>query len=337
MKKYGLMMLCFGLILTAVPMIPALLTRTSEQSSAAALEAEREAEDSGASDASDTETIRMLDTSTGEVLTLSARDYMIGAVCAEMPATFEEEALKAQAVAIHTYAVRQKQLEQSHPTPELCGADLSNDSSRYQAYFTRSQAMQFYDSGFESAYEKITAAVEDVLPYILEYEDEPILAAFCSMSSGTTESAENVWGQEVAYLVPVDSAADEQAPNFLEEAVFTASELKRALSCAFPDADFSGAVKDWLTIEKLSESGTVLRAEAGGVDVTGQDIRAALGLRSAAFEVKWAGDQCTITTKGFGHGVGMSQYGANAMAKAGADWKEILAHYYPGCEISPIV
>lgn len=273
----------------------------------------------------------MLDVSTGDVLTLSMRDYIIGAVCAEMPASFEEEALKAQAVAVHTYAVRQQQLEKQTPTPELCGADLSNDSSRYQAYFTRSQAMQFYGTGFESAYEKITKATDAVLPYILEYEDEPIIAAFCSMSSGMTESAENVWGQEVDYLIPVDSAADEDAPNFLEETVYTAAELKTALSAAFPDADFSGSVKSWLTVAEESDSGTVLEAEAGGIAVTGQEIRTALGLRSAAFEVTWEGDQCTILTKGFGHGVGMSQYGANAMAKAGADWEEILAHYYPGC------
>ncbi|MBQ8687353.1 MAG: stage II sporulation protein D [Ruminococcus sp.] len=339
MKQYGLMMLTFALILTAVPTVPALLERRSPSSSAEPSDAS-EKETAPSSDGTDdpqpehTETIRMLDTSTGTVTELSMCDYIIGAVCAEMPASFEEEALKAQAVAVHTYAVRQQQLEAAAPTPELCGADLSNDSSRYQAYFTKSQAMQFYGSGFDSAYARITEAAQAVLPYILEYEDEPILAAFCSMSSGVTESAENVWGEDVAYLVPVDSAADEAAPNFLEEVVFTAAQLKSALLAAFPEADFSGAAEDWLCVKKTSESGTVLRAAAGGLSVTGQEVRGALGLRSAAFEVAWEGDQCRILTKGYGHGVGMSQYGANAMAQAGADWQEILAHYYPGCEIT---
>ncbi|MBQ8515881.1 MAG: stage II sporulation protein D [Ruminococcus sp.] len=338
MKRYGLMMLGFGLLLTAVPTVPALIMRNSDAASGpeAASSAEESAAPSaeGDSPVQSDETIRMLDVSTGEVLTLSMRDYIIGAVCAEMPASFEDEALKAQAVAVHTYAVRQQQLEEQSPTEELCGAALSNDSSRYQAYFTKSQAMQFYGSGFESAYAKITAAAESVLPYILEYEDEPIIAAFCSMSPGVTESAENVWGQEVEYLVPVDSAGDENAPNFLEEVTYTAAELRSALETAFPEAELEGTVKEWLSIEETSESGTVLRASAGGVSVTGQEVRAALGLRSAAFEVTWEGDQCTVTTRGYGHGVGMSQYGANAMARSGADWQEILMHYYPGSEIT---
>ena len=96
---------------------------------------------------------------------------------------------------------------------------------------------------------------------------------------------------------------------------------------------FSQPVKNWLTAESVSESGTVLTANAGGTAVTGQAVREALSLRSAAFDVEWKGDTCTITTKGYGHGVGMSQYGADAMAKTGADWQEILMHYYTGAEI----
>lgn len=336
MKKYGLMMLCFALIITAIPAVPAAIAKenTAEITSTSEDETKHSAEKvSAAGKLSSTETILMFDVSTGEVRELSMREYIIGAVCAEMPASFEEEALKSQAVAVHTYAVRQQLLESENPTPELCGAQLSNDSSRYQAYFTESQARQFYGSGFEQAYEKITAAVDEVLPYILVYEDEPILAAFCSMSSGTTESAENVWGADVPYLVPAESTADENAPNFLEETVFEAAELKTLLEDAFPDADFSLPVKKWLTAEEVSDSGTVLTANAAGTAVTGQEVRTALSLRSAAFEVEWDGDTCTITTKGYGHGVGMSQYGADAMAKTGADWQEILMHYYTGAEI----
>ena len=336
MKKYGLMMLCFALIITAIPAVPAAIAKETSAQSAGQSETETQPATkhvSSSGKAENTETILMLDTSTGEVMELSMREYIIGAVCAEMPASFEEEALKAQAVAVHTYAVRQKLLESENPTSDLCGAHLSNDSSRYQAYFTESQARQFYGTGFDQAYEKITAAADEVLPYILVYEDEPILAAFCSMSSGTTESAENVWGADVPYLVPAESTADENAPNFLEEKTFEAAELKTLLEDAFPDADFSQPVKNWLTAEDVSDSGTVLTANAGGTAVTGQEVRTALSLRSAAFEVEWNGDTCTITTKGYGHGVGMSQYGADAMAKTGADWQEILMHYYTGAEI----
>lgn len=334
-------MLIFSLIIAAVPAVPAILTRespeegsTSGSEPAAPTDTPEAVETAGAD--TNTETIRMLDTSTGEVLTLSMRDYIIGAVFAEMPASFEEEALKAQAVAVHTYAVRQQQLEADSPTPELQGAALSNDSSRYQAYFTESQAMQFYGTGYDAACEKITAAADEVLPYILTYNDEPVLAAFCSMSSGSTESAENVWGQSVPYLVPADSQADENAPNFLTETEFTAAELKKLLGDAFPEAGFSSPAEEWLLVRETSDAGTVLAAEAGGTAVTGQQVRAALGLRSAAFEVSWDGNICTVTAKGCGHGVGMSQYGADAMAKSGSDWREILMHYYQGAEIEKV-
>ncbi len=329
MKKYGFMIISFTLILTAIPMAPALISRkNSSNADAPSASAGESAEQTDTG-----ETILMLDTSTGEVLTLSMKDYIIGAVIAEMPASFESEALKAQAAAIHTYAVRQQQAESENPSPELCGAALSNDSSRYQAYFTKSQAIEFYGTGFEAAYEKISAAAEEVLPYIITYEDKPILAAFCSMSSGQTESAANVWGQEVPYLVPADSDGDKNAPNYLWENEFSEKELKKVLEEAFPDGDFSCDKEELIKIEKYSESGTVLSASAGGVKVSGQDIRSALSLRSAAFDIEWNGDTCTITTKGYGHGVGMSQYGANAMAKAGADWREILLHYYTDAEI----
>lgn len=334
MKKYGLMIISFALVLTAIPMAPALISRNSTSAPNAAPPSPTDSPETDSTDIN--ETILMLDVSTGDVLTLSMKDYIIGAVTAEMPASFEKEALKAQAVAVHTYAVRQQQAESENPTPELCGAALSNDSDHYQAYFTKSQAMEFYGTGYENAYKKISAAAEEVLPYIITYDDEPILAAFCSMSSGQTESAANVWGQEVPYLVPADSDGDKNAPNYLWENEFSKKELKKLLESAFPDGDFSSSGEEFLKVEKCSESGTVLSAVAGGVKVSGQDIRSALSLRSAAFDVDWDGDVCKITTKGYGHGVGMSQYGANAMAKSGANWKEILQHYYTDAEICKV-
>lgn len=332
MKKYGLMIISFALILTAIPMAPAIMSKNHDPvSNDTSSEASTDNPEQNSK-----ETILMLDTSTGDVLSLSMKDYIIGAVTAEMPASFEKEALKAQAVAVHTYAVRQQQAESQKPSPELCGAALSNDSDHYQAYFTKSQAMEFYGTGYENAYEKISSAVEEVLPYIITYDDKPILAAFCSMSSGQTESAANVWGQEVPYLIPADSSGDKSAPNYIWEKEFSKKELKSLLESAFSEGDFSSSKEDFIKIEKCSESGTVLSATVGGLKVSGQDIRNALSLRSASFEAEWNGDTCTITTKGYGHGVGMSQYGANAMAKSGADWKEILMHYYTDAKICKV-
>ena len=276
---------------------------------------------------------RMLDITSGKVAEISVRDYVIGAVCAEMPATFEPEALKAQAVAAHTYAERQHLLEQEQPTPELCGADFSNDSSQYQACFTENQARQYYGDSFQTSYAKICDAVDEVLPYVLESGGSPIVAAFCSMSAGKTESAENVWGASVPYLVSVDSSADTTAPRYLETADFTAQELQTQLAGLLPDADWDTAPADWFHIVSTTDAGTVQTLTVCGQTCTGQEVRDALALRSAAFTVACADGKFTFTTRGFGHGVGMSQYGANAMAKDGADWREILMHYYPETEI----
>ncbi|MGN1403380.1 MAG: stage II sporulation protein D [Ruminococcus sp.] len=276
----------------------------------------------------------MLDITSGKVEEISVREYLIGAVCAEMPATFEPEALKAQAVAAHTYAERQHLLELNDPTPALYGADFSNDSSQYQAYFTENQAKQYYGENFESCYSKISDAVDEVLPYLLEYEGTPIIAAFCSMSSGTTESAETVWGSRVDYLVSVESSADTTAPRYLETKEMETDEFREIVSAALPDAVWDDDPAKWIQLGDTSEAGTVLTVTVGGQELTGQEFRELLELRSAAFTVEYADGKLTFTTRGYGHGVGMSQYGANAMAKDGAGWQEILAHYYPGTEIT---
>ncbi|MFR6496385.1 MAG: stage II sporulation protein D [Ruminococcus sp.] len=276
----------------------------------------------------------MLDITSGRVEEISVRDYVIGAVCAEMPATFEPDALKAQAVAAHTYAERQHLLESASPTASLCGTDFSNDSSQYQAYFTENQARQYYGDNFETAYAKVTQAVDDVPPYVLEYDGAPIIAAFCSMSAGVTESAENIWGSKVEYLVPVESQADTSAPRYLETAQFTGDEFQAAVQSLLPGAVWEEDMAKWVQIGVSSPSGTVLEVTVGGVSCTGQQLREALGLRSAVFSVEVLDGRLVFTTKGYGHGVGMSQFGANAMAKDGAGWQEILAHYYPAAELT---
>lgn len=277
---------------------------------------------------------KVLDVSTGQVIEVSERDYVIGAVCAEMPATFEPEALKAQAVAAHTYAERQRLRERQKPTAELCGADFSNDTSKYQGYFTENQAKQFFGENFDMNYSKISAAVDEVLPFILTYRDEPIISAFHSMSSGKTESAENAWGAAVDYLVPVDSSSDKSAPRYLDEARYTKDVLKYQLETAFPGIQLGDDFKAWLSVTDVSDSGTVLTASAGNLTVSGNDIRLALALRSSCFDVRYEGDEAVITTRGYGHGVGMSQYGANSMAADGKTWREILEHYYPNSAVS---
>lgn len=283
------------------------------------------------------EPYKILDISSGVVMEVPVRDYVIGAVCAEMPAAFNEEALKAQAVAAHTYAERQRSLAAVSPDPTLLGADLSNDTSKYQGYFTESQMRYFFGENYDLYYEKISDAVDEVLPYILTYDGEPIISAFHSMSSGMTESAENAWGTAVDYLVPVESEVDMAAPKYTEEVSFEENFLRQRLEKVFEGVALGENIEDWVVPMEISPSGTVLTASVGNLQVTGGDVREALGLRSADFEVKAEKDTLTFTTHGYGHGVGMSQYGANTMANEGKTWREILEHYYVDVTIKKCV
>ena len=281
------------------------------------------------------DTLKVLDFTSGQVLELSMRDYVIGAVLAEMPATYCEEALKAQAVAARTYAIRQREKQRLAPDPELMGADISNDSRKFQAYFTPEQAKDFYGNGYEAYYKKAAGAVDGTDRLALFYEGEPIVAAFHSNSGGMTESAEVVWGSPVDYLVPVESPEDKESPTYLEEEVFTEKEFRKKLEKALPDADFSDPAGEWIEIKETSSSGTVTEMLAGGEKLSGTDFRSIFSLRSANFTVVYNADEENfyITTKGYGHGVGLSQYGANAMGENGSDFREILLHYYTGAEI----
>ncbi len=282
-------------------------------------------------------TFSVLDITDGKVHDVPVRDYVIGAVCAEMPALFHTEALKAQAVAAHTYAVRQALYERSHHTDGLDGADFSNDSSKYQAFFTNDTIKKYYGDKYDEYYTKVSEAVDCVLNEILTYKDEPIVAAFHSMSPGITESADNVWGSSLDYLKPVESPEDTSAPGFTETYTFTSDEIRSRLQAEYQDITFDTDCSNWLCINNRSKSGTVIEMKAGSITISGTEFRRIMSIRSAAFELSYSADKgFTITTKGYGHGVGMSQYGANSMAESGKTYKEILSYYYSGVEIEKI-
>lgn len=338
MKELLKTALIFALLLTAIPMI--IFIKPRDASLAA------ETDKTSVTDAADllptaeafpvnnSDILKVLDFTCGQILELPMRDYVIGAVMAEMPASYHEEALKAQAVAARTYAVRQREKQKLSPNPELMGADISNDSTKFQAYFTPEQAKTFYGDSYETYYEKVAKAVDETGNAVLVYNGEPIVAAFHSTSGGRTESAEIVWGNAVDYLVPVESAEDENSPSYLEEQLFSEAEFREMLKAEYPEANFSEAPETWISIKEKSSSGTVVEMTAGGEVLTGIDFRHIFSLRSANFTVEYTEGQFTVTTRGNGHGVGMSQYGANAMANAGADYKEILLHYYMGAELN---
>lgn len=273
---------------------------------------------------------RILRTETGSVEEIPVRDYLIGVVAAEMPAAYEPEALKAQAVAAHTYAERIRMQNRKHPESAPEGYDLSDDSSSYQAFFSPEQMRRFYGDAYDESREKIAAAVDAVSDMLLYYEDEPIVAAFHAVSAGQTDSAEAVWGSALPYLVPVSAAEDCGAPQYETVQCVQPETLKAALRTIRPEVLFDEDPAKWFGEPDCTEAGTVLHIRCGSAQFTGQEIRGALSLRSACFTVKYDDMQFIFTVRGYGHDVGMSQYGANVMAQQGQDYASILLHFYPG-------
>lgn len=273
---------------------------------------------------------------TGEVLKLSPVEYIVGVVAGEMPALYHEEALKAQAVAAHSYALRQIGDTLKKNDPEMQGAYLSTDPTRFQAYLSKEERKNYWGDAANVYEEKVTKAVSEVIEFAMTYEEEPILAAFHAISSGTTESAETVWGQSVPYLVPVQSEGDALSPQYEAEQLLTDTEVAHSLQKAYPDIKFNKDRSKWFTELTYTPSGTVSTLKAGNVSMTGIELRKALGLRSACFTIALKDTGFLFSTRGYGHDVGMSQYGADYMARQGKSYKEILEHYYPGVELEKI-
>jgi stage II sporulation protein D len=261
---------------------------------------------------------------TDKVEEIAVKDYLFGVVSAEMPALYETEALKAQTVAAYTYAMCKAAKSEGD-------YDITDDSSIDQAFIPYDDAMAKWGENAPTYEEKIRAAVKSVLYEKITYDGKLILAAYHAISSGKTENAADTWGGNYAYLTSVDSSGDKLSPNYLSTAEFTADELKEKLS---EYVTLSGDGGGWIGEISRTETGTVLTAVIGGKSISGGNIRKALSLRSANFDIAFSGGKFTFTVRGYGHGIGMSQYGADYMARQGSSWDEILTHYYPDTEIS---
>lgn len=279
---------------------------------------------------------KVLNYQTGEIENIGALDLICGVVAAEVPASFEPEALKAQAVAAFTEAVHLREYNLSHPggIADFKGADVSTNPASCFGYLSKEDAQKKWGSHFNEYWGKITSAVSAVSNKVLEYNGTPIIAAFCSMSSGTTESSKDVWGSDQPYLVEVSSAGDTQAPGFLSTVNYTESEFKAKVAAKYSDAKFSADPATWITQIQRSNAGGVISANVCGKAMKGEDIRTLFGLRSANFTLGIQNKTFTFTVKGNGHGVGMSQYGAEYMAKQGKKYDEILKWYYKGVELA---
>ncbi|MCL2531209.1 MAG: stage II sporulation protein D [Oscillospiraceae bacterium] len=269
-------------------------------------------------------TVQVLRQATGEVEIISLEEYLIGVVAAEMPALFHEQALMAQAVAAYTF-MRYRL--------EVGGANTISDAwENDQGYLCPEQRRERWGASFAQHEETITRAVREVYGYSLQFNGLPIFAAYHAMSAGQTENAGDYWGRDLPFLRSVESPGCRLAPNFEVTTSFTLTEIRQALG-KLPGVSLTGEPVTWFGTPVLTHAGTVAQIPVGDAMLTGRQLRQALAQRSANFTMEFTDGEFHITTRGFGHGVGMSQTGADYMAQQGSTWREILAHYYQGTDL----
>lgn len=261
---------------------------------------------------------------TGEAEKVDMDSYLLGVVLAEMPASFELEALKAQSVVARTYTRKAYATDGKHGDGSVC-----TDPGCCQAYISEEDYLA--KGGNQEGVDKVRFAIGATTGYVLTYGEELIEATYFSCSGGSTEDAAAVWGTDYPYLQAVDSPGEENAPHDTDTVTFTPEEFQEALG-----RPLAGSPRSWIGTTTYTEGGGVAAMTIVGETYTGIQLRSLLGLRSTAFTMVMEDEEITITTRGFGHRVGMSQYGADAMAVTGSDFREILNHYYPGTTLTKL-
>ena len=283
-------------------------------------------------------TVRVYIQETRKIETIELEEYIKGVVAGEMPAAFEMEALKAQAVAARSYAVSRvnafgEEGHPNHPGAELC------DTVHCQVWYSKDKLREIKPKNWLRDYwPRIEEAVAGTEGLIMTYGNKPVnQPLYHSTSGGRTENSEDVFASAVPYLRSVESPYEERAPYFNDNKTITASEFVSKIKAKYKDSDLT--TKNLATSLRLierSEGGRILKVQVGNKVLTGREIRDIFGLRSANFRITLQGNQINFITVGYGHGVGMSQWGANGMAEQGHTFEEILKHYYTGVEVERI-
>ena len=269
----------------------------------------------------------------GEVKELTFDEYLPNVLAAEIPASFPDEALKAQAVAARTYVVYKKRLvELGNAPPESHkGAVLCDDPKHCQPYVDlNAKAKELWGSKANDYVKKITDAVKATDGITITYDNEPIAAVFHAASSKKTESAADVWGTDTPYLKSVDSPGGDASPKYIATAEVSETEFKETFLKQYPDAKLDIPINSWFKASSRSPAGGVISVEVGGVRVQGREIREMFALNSTNFTLSFTNDSITFHTTGYGHGVGLSEYGARELALEGKTYEEILKWYYQG-------
>lgn len=277
-------------------------------------------------------TIQLLHKKTGVVENVELDQYLCHVVSAEMPADYELEALKAQAIVARTYTIY-KANNKKHENADIC-----DDSACCQAWVSKEDRLaRWEESKRESNWQKIEQCVKETQGKIITYQNEPINAFFHANSGGTTELPVNVWGGSgFPYLQVVETAGEEGYTQYASETEFSNEELIKKLKTKYEDIQIDFGNNEEIKILEYTDSNRVKTVKFGNHEISGVETRTIFGLRSANFEITKEADKIKFTVKGYGHGVGMSQTGADTMAKQGSTYEEIINHFYVGIEIKEI-
>ncbi len=307
MKKVLILFLCTVIFISIFPIFHLFLTDSKEDRKG---------------NKGDGQKISVYNIKTDKVTEEDMEEYLIGVVTAEMPALYEVEALKAQAVAARSYILTKIGKE----NPDHNGADVCTNPAHCKAYTSSKEAKEKWGDDYDKFYKKIKSAVDETKGEFISYQGETAVACFYAVSGGRTENASDVWGGDTPYLRSVESLEDLSYENLKETVSFSREEALSRLG--INDLKIGDL--------KRTEGGSVKNISIGGNEFSGTEIRSIFGLSSANFEAEATENGLTFITTGKGHGVGMSQYGANQMAKSGKTYQEILLHYYQGVTIEKI-
>ena len=273
-----------------------------------------------------------------KVIELSMEEYVRGVIASEMPAVFDIEALKAQTVAARTYAMAHIKGMGGTACSQSSGADLC-DTTHCQVYMSKDERLKQWPEKTAGVYwNKITEAVKETTGQILTYKGQLVKSPlYFSVSGGRTENSEEVFSSDVPYLKSVSSPGEEVASSYKTTTTFTFLDIVSRVNRAYPKAKLTVAkIKSQIVIIDISTGGSIKKLKLGEINITGQQFRELFNLKSANFNFKYNSNSLEVTCIGYGHGVGMSQWGANIMAQKGKSYLDILTHYYQGIEIKKV-
>ena len=277
-----------------------------------------------------TDNIRVYDHRADKLITMSLEEYIVGVVSAEMPAYYEFEALKAQAVASRTYTLYSMAHGGCHTNPD---ADVCTNSKCCQAFSTHERMQKSWGDDYAKNYNRVAEAVMHTAGEVLTYKDKICDALYHACSGGQTEDSENVYANALPYLRGVDSPYED--PMRQQDVEIGTDELVRLITAKYPESGVTEEnAKTEIEIVSTFESGRVKGLRLGKTEITGKQARSLFDLKSAMFTITWSENGIVFHTKGYGHGVGLSQNGANGMAKHGSTYEEILHHYYTDVRIT---